>query len=129
VAFLYNDIEKMLDDQEFNLFDKADYTIFGNMSDNIVAKYQKQLGQAIPKDLVALVTDKSEARTYIRRGFDNVVFHQDLQLDPPQLAAKPKSRARSKQTGRVASTARRVAASVQGAVTNKKTNVRKGVSR
>lgn len=130
VAFLYNDIEKMLDDQEFNLFDKADYTIFGNMSDNIVEKYQKQLGQAIPKDLVALVTDKSEARTYIRRGFDNVVFHQDLQLDPPQLATKPKPKARSKPADKVASTARKVAASMQGAVTGKKKmNVRKGVLR
>lgn len=84
-AFLYNDIEKMLNDQDFNAFDKADYTIFGNMTDNLATRYQKQLGQIIPKDLISLVTNKSEARTYLRRGFDNVVFHQDLQLDPPTL--------------------------------------------
>lgn len=81
VAYLYNDIDKMLDDQSFNIFDKADYTIFGNMSDNIVKRYQTQLGQAIPADLVSLVTSKNDALTYVRRGFDNVVFKQDLQLD------------------------------------------------
>lgn len=81
VAYLYNNIDKMLDDQSFNIFDKADYTIFGNMSDNIVKRYQTQLGQAIPADLVSLVTSKNDALTYVRRGFDNVVFKQDLQLD------------------------------------------------
>lgn len=96
-AFLYNDIDKMLNDQQFNLFDKADYTIFGNMSDNIVEKYQRLLGQNIPRDLVALIADKSEARTYLRRGFDNVVFHQDLQLDPPSLKQKKVHRKVTKQ--------------------------------
>ena len=88
VAYLYNDIDKMLDDQSFNIFDKADYTIFGNMSDNIVKRYQTQLGQAIPADLVSLVTSKNDALTYVRRGFDNVVFKQDLQLD----IRRPKSK-------------------------------------
>lgn len=126
VAFLYNDMEKMLDDQPFNNFDKADYTVFGNMSDNIVKKYQEQLGQLIPKDLVKLVTDKSEARAYIRRGFDNVVFHQDLQLDPPQLAEQPKRPA-----PRAQAAARKAAGAVRGAVSNlkRKKPVRKEVAR
>ena len=80
VAFLYNDFEKMLEDQEFSHFDKADYTIFGNMSENLVAKYQEKLGQDIPPDLASLITNKSETVGYIRREFDNVVFHQDLSL-------------------------------------------------
>lgn len=103
VAFLYNDIDRMLDDQSFNVFDKADYTIFGNMSDNIVKRYQEQLGQLIPKDLVSLVTNKNDALTYIRRGFDNVVFRQDLQLDPKPKpkAEKPRRRKVSRKiTGR-----------------------------
>lgn len=104
VAYLYNDIDKMLDDQSFNIFDKADYTIFGNMSDNIVKRYQTQLGQAIPADLVSLVTSKNDALTYIRRGFDNVVFKQDLQLDIrrpkgkrkfPRIVANATERART----------------------------------
>ena len=82
VAFCYNDISKMLRDQDFNHFDKADYTILGNMSETIVQEYQDYLGSSIPADLAKLITDKSDAICYIRRGFDNVVFKQDLRLDP-----------------------------------------------
>lgn len=80
VCFLYNKIDKMLDDKKFSEFDKADYTIFGNMTDTLVSQYQKSLGQEIPKDLERLITNKSESSCYIRRGFDNVVFRQDLSL-------------------------------------------------
>lgn len=80
VAFLYNNMDKMLADKSFSQFDKADYTIFGNMSDTIVNEYQKLLGQDIPPDLASLVTNKSDSVCYIRRGFDNVVFRQDLSL-------------------------------------------------
>lgn len=124
VAFLYNDLEKMLNDQAFNLFDKADYTIFGNMSENIVKRYQEQLGQMIPKDLVSLVTDKSEARAYIRRGFDNVVFHQDLQLDPPSLASTPKAKTRAP-ASRVRSAARKVKAAATSAAASVSDNGKK----
>lgn len=82
VVFCYNNIEKMLDDQKFNTFDKADYTILGNMSDSTVVRYQEVLGQKIPPDLANLITDKSGAVCYVRRGFDNVVFRQNLQLEP-----------------------------------------------
>lgn len=88
VAFLYNSIEKMLNDRDFNKFDKVDYTIFGNMTEAVVDRYQNMLGQKIPADLASLVTDKSNAICYIRRGFDNVVFHQDLQLDVRQNVPK-----------------------------------------
>ena len=82
VAFLYNSTEGMIRDVDFNHFDKADYTLIGNMSDNLVVAYQNALGQSIPEDLQRLVTNKSSAIMYIRRGFDNVVFQQDLRLDP-----------------------------------------------
>lgn len=80
VCFLYNDMEKMLADKSFSEFDKSDYTIFGSMTDSFVQAYQKSLGQEIPQDLVKLVTTKGESISYIRRGFDNVVFHRDLLL-------------------------------------------------
>lgn len=80
VCFLYNDMDKMLDDIDFNHFDKADYTIFGTMSNNTVKEYQAKLGQEIPADLESLITKKNSAMCYIRRGFDNVVFKQDLLL-------------------------------------------------
>lgn len=51
------------------------------MTDNVVTRYQELLGQVIPRDLVQLITNQSDAVGYIRRGFDNVVFYQDLILD------------------------------------------------
>ena len=80
VCFLYNNMEKMLKDKAFCQFDKADYTVFGNMTETVVADYQKLLGQEIPADLARLITNKSDTICYIRRGFDNVVFKQDLAL-------------------------------------------------
>ena len=71
VAFCYGNLDKMLDDQDFNNFDKADYTVLGTMSNNIVTRYEKALGAAIPPDLQNLVTAKDSGTCYIRRGFDN----------------------------------------------------------
>ena len=90
VVYIYNDTDKMLADKEFCMFDKADYTIFGNMTDTTVAEYQRQLGQDIPADLAGLITNKSESICYIRRGFDNVVFKQDLALGISQVPKKKK---------------------------------------
>ena len=42
--------------------------------------YQLKLGQEIPADLESLITKKNSSVCYIRRGFDNVVFKQDLLL-------------------------------------------------
>ena len=82
VAYCYNNVSAMIKDKDFNHFDEADYTVLGNMSDTLVQTYQTELGQSIPADLAKLITDKNDAVCYIRRGFDNVVFKQDLRLDP-----------------------------------------------
>lgn len=80
VLYSYDDVDIMLKDKEFCRYEKADYTIFGNMTETAVAKYQEELGQEIPPDLSRLITSKADAVCYIRRGFDNVVFRQDLAL-------------------------------------------------
>ncbi|MET3172840.1 UNVERIFIED_ORG: hypothetical protein ABIB52_000668 [Arthrobacter sp. UYCu721] len=80
VAYLYNDVDKMLGDSEFNRFDAADYTVLGPMRDATVAAYQKQLHQDIPPDLEGLVTQRGENLSYLRRGVTNVVFFMDLAL-------------------------------------------------
>lgn len=80
VAYLYNDIDKMLGDSDFNKFDAADYTVLGPMRDATVAEYQKQLHQNIPPDLEGLVTQRGENLSYLRRGVTNVVFFMDLAL-------------------------------------------------
>ena len=79
-VFLYNNIDKMLKDKGFSHFDKADYTLFGRMSDTQVAEYQQLLGQSIPSDLSKLITYKDPSITFLRRGYTNVVFQQDLKL-------------------------------------------------
>ena len=51
------------------------------MSSNTSKRYQSTLGRSIPNDLDKLITSTSESVAYIRRGFDNVVFKQDLRVD------------------------------------------------
>ena len=80
VVYLYNDIEKMLNDKAFCNFDKADYSIFGSMTIPAVKKYQELVGESLPRDLVKLVTGRNINNNYIRRGYDNVVFHRELSL-------------------------------------------------
>lgn len=80
VAYIYNDVDKMLADSGFNRFDAADYTVLGPMRDATVAEYQKQLHQDIAPDLEGLVTRRGENLSYLRRGVTNVVFAMDLAL-------------------------------------------------
>lgn len=95
-VFCYDDTERMLGDKAFCKFDNADYTIFGNMTDTAVTDYQTLLGQDIPPDLSSLITNKSENVCYIRRGFDNVVFKQDLMLGIGGLTSNHKLKKRRK---------------------------------
>lgn len=80
VAYLYNNVEKMLEDEAFCDYTKADYTVFGRMTQRMVDKYQDQMGQNIPADLVYLITSASPDISYIRRGHSNVVFARELAL-------------------------------------------------
>ena len=86
VVYLYNSVDKMLTDGAFCKFDRADYMIFGNMTEGQAGDYQKAVNQDIPADLVRLITNRSESINYIRRGFDNIVFTRDLTLCAPGRA-------------------------------------------
>ena len=79
-VFLYNNIEGALNDIPFSGFDHADYTVFGTMTPNQLDLYQTKLGRTIPNDLANLVSKKNAKIAYLRRGFQNVVFEQDLLL-------------------------------------------------
>lgn len=81
VALAYDSVESMLDASEFDRFDDADYTLVGNMRDTVMDRYQKKLGRDVPPSLSELVTDKGSAIMYCRRGYDNIIFTQDLLLD------------------------------------------------
>ena len=50
------------------------------MSPNQIDDYQDKLGRTIPNDLANLVSMKNEKLAFLRRGFTNVVFEQDLLL-------------------------------------------------
>ena len=80
-AFLYGDMQAMLDAIRLNQFDKADYTVLGGMSLRQVGTYQQLLEQEIPQDLVQSMARRSATRCCVRKGVTNVVFEQDLQLD------------------------------------------------
>lgn len=97
VIYLYNDIDKMLEDSAFNRFDRADWTVLGPMSDATVAAYQKQLAQDIPPDLERLVTSKGQGLAYLRRGVTNVVFHLDLALGVNPARAAQRARIEAEQ--------------------------------
>lgn len=92
VAFLYNEIEEMLKDTEFNRFDAADYTILGAMREATVAEYQRQLHMEIPPDLEKLILSRGEELAYLRRDKNNVVFHIDLALGLNPLRQERRAR-------------------------------------
>ena len=81
IAYCYSKMERALEDQNFSRFDKADYTVFGNMTKAVLSDYIARLGQEMPSDLESLITQKTDQVGFIHRGFDNVVFDQQLQLD------------------------------------------------
>lgn len=89
VAYLYNSVEKMLKDADFNKFDAADYTILGAMREPVVDQYQKQLHQEIPPDLSRLITRRGEELQYLRRGTTNVVFRMDITLGLSEASKDP----------------------------------------
>lgn len=80
VAYLYNSIEKMLGDVDFNGLAKADYTIMGTMTEAELELYCQVLHTTIPMELAAETTRQEPGRTYIRRDLNNVVFSADLAL-------------------------------------------------
>lgn len=99
VVFSYNNVDRMIADQEFNLFDAADYTVLGSMRDKSVDAYQKALAQRIPPDLTRLLTARQTGNTYLRRGVTNIVFHTDLALgiNPERAAQRREAAARAAQ--------------------------------
>ena len=80
VVYLYNSVEKMIGDADFNGFVRADYTILGPMTADVVPEYQARMNQSIPPDLQQLITTTGRNQSYLRRKFSNVVFYTDLGL-------------------------------------------------
>lgn len=79
-VFIYNSVERMVEDRNFNLFDSADYTLLGGMTKSTIKAYEETLNQEVPVALKSLLEHKEKSRYYLRRGFDNVVFGNDIQM-------------------------------------------------
>lgn len=80
IAFIYSSVERMIENRAFNRFDSADYTLLGGMTKAVVDEYQRVLAQNVPVALSQLLIHKNPERFYLRRGFDNIVFANDLQM-------------------------------------------------
>lgn len=79
-VFIYNSVERMVEDRAFNQFDSADYTLLGGMTKPTINAYEQALSQEVPVVLKSLLEHKERSRYYLRRGFDNVVFSNDIQM-------------------------------------------------
>ena len=53
--------------------------------------YEESLKVVVPPDLRRLIVEGSQGLCYVRRGFDNIVFIQDLILNRRKVTA-PKRR-------------------------------------
>ena len=80
VVYLYDSVDAMIEEQHFNKFHRADYTILGPMGRDTVNNYQEALQEVIPPDLASLVLTRDYGLTYLRRGVANVVFQFDFPL-------------------------------------------------
>lgn len=79
-VFIYNSVDKMIQDRAFNHFESADYTLLGGMTKSTIETYEDTLKQEVPVVLKSLLEHKDKHRYYLRRGFDNVVFASDIQM-------------------------------------------------
>lgn len=80
VVFVYGSVEKMIQDHTFNRFESADYTLLGGMTKPVIEAYQETLKQEVPIALRQLLEHKEPYRWYLRRGFDNIIFANDIQM-------------------------------------------------
>lgn len=80
IVFIYNSIDRMIADRGFNQFESADYTLLGGMTKSTILEYEDVLKQEVPVALKSLLEHKERYRYYLRRGFDNIVFANDIQM-------------------------------------------------
>lgn len=85
VGYLYENPDSMLENQRFNRFERADYTILGPMAKETIGNYEQALHTAIPTELKTLLAATDYAISYLRRGSVNVVFTTELSLGLKRL--------------------------------------------
>lgn len=81
IVFIYNKPDKMIADKAFCRYEAADYTVIGSMDETTLNDYEESLKVVVPPDLRSLIVHGYQGLCYVRRGFDNIVFIQDLILN------------------------------------------------
>lgn len=81
VAFLYDSVEKMVEDTSLNNLANADWSLTGYMSNPTIERYEEVIGAAIPDALRNAIKIKEDTLYYLRRNRDNIVFEADLVLE------------------------------------------------
>lgn len=94
-VLVYDSMEHVFEDQDFNAYDKASYTIFGSMSSNEASRYEEKLGRKIPPHLRDSITDPNARIAFMRRGFRNAVFSPQVRLGTPKDPAMSSNKRRS----------------------------------
>lgn len=76
VVFTYPSIDDMLDNAKFNQMSSANWTLVGHMTTDQIDSYNNLLGnQRHMTDVIATgIQAKNEARYYLRRRQDNIIF-------------------------------------------------------
>ena len=80
VVYIYSSVDNVIKDREFNQFESADYTLFSGMSKSTIAAYEDTLKQDVPIALKQALETRESYVYYLRRGFDNIVFANDIQM-------------------------------------------------
>lgn len=115
VAYLYDDIDAMIEQQGFNRFTRADYTVLGPMSTETIVDYQDAMNTDVPPDLQKLITMSNSGLSYLRRNMTNVIFATDLALGiNPERKRLAAERRGDSGNDSIASTAQSMAPGVDG---------------
>lgn len=80
VVYCYSNFDALFADYELNHYNESDYIVLSCMTEPNFETYQEQLGQPIPSTVRRQICLKDPRRFMIRRGFDNVIFHEAVRL-------------------------------------------------
>lgn len=80
VVYLYDDVTASLQDHALADLSRADWLLFGKMTNPDVELLERQLGERLPGSLSQGIVQAHDTTYYLRRNPDNVVFESDLVL-------------------------------------------------
>lgn len=80
IVYLYDDVTASLQDNAIADLSRADWLLFGKMTNPDVELLERQLGERLPGSLSQGIVQAHDTTYYLRRNPDNVVFESDIVL-------------------------------------------------